>query len=297
MTSHQEPATAQRAALGDGKLTPTDRVPLISIRPSRGWMSLNLRDLWAYRELLYFLSWRDIKVRYKQTVLGAAWAILQPLFTMVVFSLFFGRLAGVPSDGIPYPIFSYAALVPWQFFATGLTNSSNSLVGSANLIQKVYFPRLVVPIAAILPGAVDFVLAFVVLLGMMLFYGIIPTTRVIWLPLLLLLAFVTALGVGLWFSAMNVQFRDVRYAVPFLVNAWMFATPIAYPSSLLSEPWHTLYGINPMAGVVEGFRWALLDIDTAPGSMVYVSAVVATIVLISGAYYFRRTEKTFADVI
>jgi lipopolysaccharide transport system permease protein len=267
------------------------------IEPMRGWISLDLREMWEYRELLYFLAWRDVKVRYKQTVLGAAWAILQPFFTMVVFSLFFGRLAGIPSDGLPYPIFSYAALVPWQFFASGLSNSSNSLVGSANLLRKVYFPRLVVPVAAVLPGAVDFCLAFLVLLGMMLFYGIVPTVNVAWLPLLLLLAFVTALGVGLWFSALNVQFRDVRYTVPFVVNAWMFATPIAYPSSLLEEPWRTLYGINPMAGVVEGFRWALLGTETAPGPMILVSALVAVGLLVSGAYYFRRMEKTFADVV
>jgi lipopolysaccharide transport system permease protein len=236
-------------------------------------------------------------VRYKQTVLGAAWAILQPFFTMVVFSLFFGRLAGIPSDGIPYPIFSYAALVPWQFFASGLTSASDSLVGSANLLRKVYFPRLVIPIAAVLPGAVDFALAFLVLLGMMLVYGIVPTANIVWLPLLLLLALVTALGAGLWFSALNVQFRDVRYAVPFLVNAWMFATPIAYPSSLLDQPWRTLYGLNPMAGVVEGFRWALLGTETAPGPMVLVSAVAAAALLVSGAYYFRRMEQTFADVV
>ena len=297
MTAVEESAATQRTALADGKLSPTDRVPLISIRPSRGWSSLNLRDLWEYRELLYFLTWRDIKVRYKQTVLGASWAILQPFFTMVVFSLFFGRLAGVPSDNIPYPIFSYAALVPWQFFANGLTNSSNSLVASANLITKVYFPRLVVPISAVLAGAVDFVLAFVVLLAMMLFYGIAPTTQVVWLPLLLLLALVTSLGVGLWLTAMNVQFRDVRYAVPFIVNAWMFATPIAYPSSLLDEPWRTVYGINPMAGVVEGFRWALLGTDPGPGPMVLVSAFVAVVLLVSGTFYFRRMERTFADVI
>jgi lipopolysaccharide transport system permease protein len=297
VTAVEESAATQRTALADGRLSPTDRVALISIRPSRGWSSLNLRDLWEYRELLYFLTWRDIKVRYKQTVLGASWAILQPFFTMVVFSLFFGRLAGVPSDNIPYPIFSYAALVPWQFFANGLTNSSNSLVASANLITKVYFPRLVVPISAVLAGAVDFVLAFVVLLAMMLFYGIAPTTQVVWLPLLLLLALVTSLGVGLWLTAMNVQFRDVRYAVPFIVNAWMFATPIAYPSSLLDEPWRTVYGINPMAGVVEGFRWALLGTDPGPGPMVLVSAFVAVVLLVSGTFYFRRMERTFADVI
>jgi lipopolysaccharide transport system permease protein len=276
---------------------PNPQSTITIIRPSRGWISLNLRDLWEYRELLYFLTWRDIKVRYKQTVLGAAWAIIQPFFTMVVFSLFFGKLAKMPSDNIPYPIFSYAALVPWTFFANGLSQSSSSLVASANLIKKVYFPRLVVPISSVISGAVDFVLAFVVLLGMMLYFGIVPTWNIVWLPLLLLLALVTSLGVGLWLTAMNVQFRDVRYAVPFLVQAWMFATPIAYPSSLLDEPWRTLYGINPMAGVVEGFRWALLGTETAPGPIILVSAIVSVGLLISGAYYFRRMEKTFADVV
>jgi len=209
----------------------TDSMPITVIEPSRGWISLNLRALWEYRELLYFLTWRDVKVRYKQTVLGAAWAIIQPFFTMVVFSLFFGKLARMPSDDIPYPIFSYAALVPWTFFANGLSQSSTSLVASANLIKKVYFPRLVVPISAVVSGGVDFLLAFVVLVGMMLFYGITPTAAILWLPLLLLLALVTSLGVGLWLTAMNVQFRDVRYAVPFLIQAWMFATPIATPAA------------------------------------------------------------------
>jgi lipopolysaccharide transport system permease protein len=276
---------------------PVEDLTITRIRPSHGWIALNLGDLWEYRELLYFLTWRDIKVRYKQTVLGAAWAILQPFFTMVVFSLFFGRLAGIPSDGIPYPIFSYAALVPWQFFANGLTASSNSLVGSANLIKKVYFPRLAIPISAVISGGVDFALAFVVLLLMMLFYGIVPTMNVVWLPFLLVLALVTSLGVGLWLTAMNVQFRDVRYMVPFLVQAWLFASPIAYPSSLLDEPWRTLYGLNPMVGVVEGFRWALLGTETAPGPIVIVSTVVAVALLVSGAFYFRRMEKTFADVV
>ncbi len=297
MTAMQEEARSRRiGTVVDGSLL-SGTMPVTIIRPSRGWISLNLRDLWEYRELLYFLTWRDVKVRYKQTVLGAAWAIIQPFFTMVVFSLFFGKLAKMPSDNIPYPIFSYAALVPWTFFANGLSQSSSSLVASANLIKKVYFPRLVVPISAVISGGVDFVLAFVVLLGMMLFYGTVPTAAIIWLPLLLLLALVTSLGVGLWLTAMNVQFRDVRYAVPFLVQAWMFATPIAYPSSLLDEPWRTLYGINPMAGVVEGFRWALLGTETAPGPIVIVSALVAVGLLISGAYYFRRMEKTFADVV
>ena len=270
---------------------------MLRIEPSLGWVSLRLQELWEYRELMYFLTWRDIKVRYKQTVLGAAWAIIQPFFTMVIFSLFFGKLAKIPSDGIPYPIFAYAALVPWVFFANGLTQSSNSLVGSANLIKKVYFPRLVIPISSVVSGAVDFVLAFTVLLGMMLFYGIFPTFNIIWLPFLLVLAFVTSLGVGLWFSAMNVQFRDVRYTIPFLTQFWLFATPIAYPSSLLSEPWRTVYGLNPMVGVVEGFRWALLGTDTAPGPVIVVSSLAALFILIGGAFYFRRMEKTFADVV
>ncbi len=267
------------------------------IRPSRGWVSLKLDELWEYRELLYFLVWRDVKVRYKQTVLGAAWAILQPFMTMVVFSLFFGKLGRIPSEGLPYPIFSFAALVPWTFFATGLGQGANSLVGSQNLIKKVYFPRLVIPIASVLSGVVDFALAFLVLLGMMLFYGIYPTLNLLWLPLLLLLALVTALGVSLWLSALNVQFRDVRYTVPFLTQFWLFATPIAYPSSLLPEPWRTVYGLNPMAGVVEGFRWALLGTETRPGAMILVSTVAALALLVSGAYYFRRMEKSFADVV
>ena len=275
----------------------TSTVPHVRIEPSRGWVSLKLSEVWEYRELLYFLTWRDIKVRYKQTVLGAAWAIIQPFFTMVVFSLFFGNLAQIPSDGVPYPIFSYTALVPWTFFSNGLTQSSNSLVGSANLIKKVYFPRLTIPIATVLSGVVDFVLAFIVLLGMMLYYGIYPSINILWLPLFLLLALVTSLGVGLWLAAMNVQFRDVRYAVPFLTQFWLFATPIAYPSSLLSEPWRTLYGLNPMVGVIEGFRWALLGVDTVPGPIIIVSTLAAIGFLVSGAYYFRRLEKTFADVV
>jgi lipopolysaccharide transport system permease protein len=269
----------------------------VHIEPSRGWVSLQLKDLWKYRELLYFLTWRDIKVRYKQTVLGAAWAVIQPFFTMVVFSLFFGALARVPSDGIPYPIFSYTALVPWMFFSNGLTMASNSLVSSANLITKVYFPRLVIPISAVMAGVLDFCLAFLVLLVMMLYFKISPSGAIIWLPFLLLLALVTSLGAGLWLTAMNVQFRDIRYAVPFLIQAWMYASPIAYPSSLLSEPWRTIYGINPMVGVVEGFRWALLGANTAPGPIILVSAVVSIALLISGAFYFRRMEKSFADVV
>jgi lipopolysaccharide transport system permease protein len=277
-------------------MTP-DNIPVIRIESSTGWTSLKLHELWEYRELLYFLTWRDIKVRYKQTVLGAAWAIIQPFFTMVVFSIFFGRLAKVPSDDIPYPIFSYTALVPWTFFANGLNQATNSMVSHANLIKKVYFPRLAVPIARVLAGLVDFLLAFIMLLVMMFVYGIMPTANVFWLPLFVLLALVTSLGVGLWLSAMNVQFRDVGYTVPFITQFWLFVTPIAYPSSLLPEPWRTLYGINPMAGVVEGFRWALLGTETAPGLIILVSSAVALTLLVSGAFYFRRMEKTFADVV
>ena len=272
-------------------------LPKIRLEPAKGWVSLGLDELWRYRELLYFLVWRDVKVRYKQTALGAAWAVIQPFLTMVVFSIFFGRLARVPSDGIPYPIFAYTALVPWMFFASGLAQSADSLVGSANLLKKVYFPRLAIPIAAVLSGAVDFVIAFVVLLGMMFYFGSVPTAAIVWLPFFALLALTTALGTGLWLSAMNVKFRDVRYVVPFLVQFWLFATPIAYPSSLLSEPWRTIYGLNPMAGVVEGFRWALLGSGNPPGPMVLVSSIAAVVILISGAFYFRRMERMFADLV
>jgi lipopolysaccharide transport system permease protein len=278
-------------------VNPIEAEPVVRIYPTEGWTSLRLRELWDHRELLFFFVWRDIKVRYKQTAFGASWAIIQPLMTMVVFSLFFGRLAKIPSDGVPYPIFSYSALVPWTFFASGLTQSANSLVGSGHLIKKVYFPRLTIPIASVLSEMVDLVLAFIVLLAMMLFYGIVPTAHIIWLPALVLLAVATSLGVGLWLAALNVQYRDVRYIVPFVTQFWMFATPIAYPSSLLPHPWRVLYGINPMVGVVEGFRWALLGTHTAPGPIMALSAAVALTVLVSGAFQFRRMERTFADVV
>ena len=260
-------------------------------------MSLRLRDLWEYRELLFFLVWRDVKVRYKQTLLGGAWAVVQPLLTMLIFSVFFGRLARIPSDGVPYPIFAFAALVPWTFFANGLTNASNSLVGSANLIRKVYFPRLAIPIAAVLAGIVDFAIAFAVLVVMMLAYRIVPTINLVFLLPLLLLAMVTSLGVGLWLSAINVQYRDVRYVVPFLVQIWMFATPIAYSTNLLPEAWRAVYALNPMVGVVDGFRWVLLDTAAAPGPSIITSSVVALVMLVSGAFYFRRMERRFADVV
>ena len=271
--------------------------PTLLIRPSRGWAALDLADLWQYRELIYFLTWRDIKVRYKQTVLGGAWAILQPFLTMVVFSVFFGRLAGIPSDGLPYPIFAYCALLPWQLFAHALTESSNSLVANERLITKVYFPRLVVPISAVLAGLLDFLVAFVVLIGMMMYYHIRPTAAVWTVPLFLLLAVGAALGVGLWLSALNVQYRDVRYTIPFLTQFWLFLTPVAYPSTIVPVSWRALYGLNPMAGVVEGFRWALLGKTEGPGALLAVSVAITIVILIGGLYYFRRMEKTFADVV
>lgn len=272
-------------------------MPTFFILPASSWSSLGLRELWEYRELLYFLVWRDVKVRYKQTVLGAVWAIIQPLMMMVVFSLFFGYLAGVPSDGIPYPIFTFCALLPWQLFAHALTQSSNSLVANEHLITKVYFPRLVVPIAAVLGGMVDFAVAFVILLLMMLYYGVVPTWAILTLPGFILLAILTALGVGLWLSALNVQYRDVRHTIGFLIQFWLFATPVVYSSSLIPERWRPLYGLNPMAGVVEGFRWALLGKSELSGALLAVSAVVVILALIGGLYYFRRMEQEFADVV
>jgi lipopolysaccharide transport system permease protein len=292
--ANTDPMTAQQ---DKATLLETKPLPKIVIEPSKGWVPVKISELIEYRDLFYFFTWRDLKVRYKQTILGVFWAILQPFITMVIFSLFFGRLANMPSDGLPYPIFSYAALVPWTFFANGVTQASNSLVQNSNMIKKIYFPRLIMPTSAVLGGLIDFALAFLVLLGMMLFYHIYPTINVIWLPLFMLLAIITAIGVSLWFSAMNVLFRDVRYIVPFLMQVWLFLTPIAYPSSLVPEKYQPLYGLNPMAGVVEGFRWALLGTDTFPGPLLLVSFLVAVIFLVTGVYYFRRMEKSFADVI
>lgn len=280
------------------KTEAANTLPFLHIEPAHGWLTLPLRELWEYRELLYFLTWRDIKIRYKQTLLGVSWAILQPLLTMVVFNVFFNNFANVPTDNIPYPIFAYTALVPWTFFANGLAQASNSLVGNANLIKKVYFPRIMVPISGILTGLPDFALSFVVLLGMMLFYGYHPSlTSFFWLVFFLFLALITSLGIGLWLSALNVEYRDIRYIVPFLVQLWMFATPVAYSASKLTEPLRTLYGLNPMVGVVEGFRWVLLDRGDAPGAMVAVSVLVAVVLLVSGTLYFSRMEESFADVV
>ena len=273
--------------------------PTTVIEPRKGWVPLHLGELWEYREVLYYLVWRDIKVRYRQTVIGALWAIIQPLMTMVVFSVFLGGFAKVPSDGAPYPLFAFAALVPWSFFANGLALSANSLVASGNLITKVYFPRLLVPMGRVLSGLPDIGLSFLVLLALVAWYGHLRLSlSLLWLPFLASLAFLTALGVGLWLSALNVRYRDVQHAVPFLIQIWMFATPIAYPASLLSEPWRTWYGLNPMVGVVEGFRWTLLGSGGgAPRLIVAASAIAALVVLVTGAFFFRRFESTFADVI
>jgi len=267
------------------------------IEPSKGWAALNLRDLWIYRELILFMTWRDLKVRYKQTLLGACWAVLQPFLTMVVFSIFFGNLAKIPSDGVPYPIFSYTALIPWTLFSKALHDASRSLVASSHMITKVYFPRMILPLASVLAGVVDFFIAFVVLIGMMIFYHISPTTNVWTLPLFLILALITAIGVGLWLSALNVLYRDINYVLPFLTQFWMFLTPIAYPSSMIPQRFQMLYALNPMTGVVEGFRWALLGSGQAPGTMTLVSSVVAVILLVTGMVYFRRMERQFSDMV
>lgn len=272
-------------------------LPITIIRPPKGWLPVNLRELWVYRELLYFLAWRDIKVRYRQTVLGFGWAIIQPLAMMIVFSLFFGQLAGVPSEGIPYPLFSYAAVLPWTLFAEGLTRSSNSLVQEANLLQKVYFPRLIMPLSGIVSPLVDFAIAFVVLFALMLYYAYYPGITMLWLPLFLLLELSLALGVGLWLSAINVEYRDVRYIIPFLVQLWLFASPVVYSTSFVPERFQTAYGIiNPMAGIIEGFRWAIVG-TKPPTYLMFASIAIIIVILISGLFYFRRRERTFADVV
>jgi lipopolysaccharide transport system permease protein len=271
--------------------------PGILIEAPRRWEALDLLELWRYRELLYFLAWRDVMVRYKQTMIGAAWAILQPFLTMVVFSILFGGLLSVPSEGVPYPVFSYAALLPWNFFAGALTRSGNSLVSDANLISKVYFPRLILPVSAVMSLVLDFAIAFIILLIMMFYYGIVPGVAVLMLPLFLLLALMTALACGVWLSAVNIKYRDVAYVIPFLTQFWLFVTPVVYPSTIIPEPWRVFYGLNPMAGVVEGFRWALLGQDNLAWDLVFVSVLVVLALLISGLFYFHRTEHEFADIV
>ena len=271
--------------------------PATVYEPARGWLALNLGEVWRYRELLYFLTWRDIKVRYAQAALGVSWAILQPLLTMVIFSVIFGQLAQLPSDGIPYPVFSFAALLPWQLFAGALQRAGTSLVTNSNLVTKVYFPRLVIPLSAVAAGVVDFGLSFLVLLGLMLFYGLRPTWAIVTIPFLVLLALLTALAVSLWLAALNVQYRDVQHMIPFLIQAWMYASPVAYSAGLVpAGPWRLLYGLNPLAGVIQGFRWALLG-AAPPDELLAVAVLMVLVLLVSGLYYFRRMEKTFADVV
>ena len=272
-------------------------LPVTHITPPAGWFELNLAEVWQHRELLYFFVWRDIKVRYKQTAIGAGWAVLQPLLTMAIFTLFFGRLAKIPSDGIPYPVFFYAALLPWIYFAGALAGATNAVVENQRVITKVYFPRLILPFSSVLSGLVDFAIGFVLLLVMMVYYGVQPGMALLWLPVFLLLATATALGAGLWLAAWNARYRDVRYAIPFLVQLWMFASPVAYPSSLVPESWRWLYGLNPMAGVIEGFRWALTGQGTAPGPLLLASAFAVVVLLVGGVAYFQRIEGTIADVV
>jgi lipopolysaccharide transport system permease protein len=285
--------TAERT--GDAARPPSG--PTTRVEPASGWRPLDVQDLWRHRELLYFLTWRDVKVRYKQTAFGAAWAVLQPLLTTFVFAFVFGRLANVPSDGLPYPLFALAGLVPWMFFSNTVTLGSNSIVQTPDLVTKIYFPRVLMPTASVLGGLLDMAIASVLLIVVALFYGVVPGPEAIAVVPLVALGVIAAVGVTVALSALNVEYRDVRYAVPFLVQLWLFATPVAYPSSLVEEPWRTLMGLNPMAGVVEGFRWALLGTDTAPGGLVLVSAASALVIVTASLVYFRRVEDRFADVI
>jgi lipopolysaccharide transport system permease protein len=284
--------TFLRESRGDSQ-----EIPYFEIRPSTGWCSLDLRELWAYRELMYFLTWRDIKVRYKQTAIGVAWAVLQPLAMMVVFTIFFGKLANMPSEGVPYPLFAFAGLLPWQLFSRTLGESTNSLVTNQRLITRVYFPRIIVPLSTTLAAMVDLAIASGLLVALMLFYGVIPGVEVIWLPAFVLLMVITALGVGFWFSALNVEYRDVMYTVPFIIQFWFFLTPIVYPSSLVPERWQVLYGLNPMVGVIEGFRWALLGVGKGPSPMLALSILIALFLFVSGMVWFRRREESFADTL
>lgn len=274
-----------------------DKEEVIILKPTRGWAALNLGELWLYRELIYFMTWRDLKVRYKQTVLGAAWAILQPFLSMVVFSVFFGRWLGVPSGDVPYPVFSYTALLPWGLFSKAIADAGRSLVTNRAMITKVYFPRLTIPLASVLAGIVDFLIAFVVLLGMMWYYDIEITSKVFTLPFFLLLALIASLGVGLWLSAMNVFYRDIGYIIPFLTQIWFYLSPIVYATSTVPEKLQPIYALNPMVGVIDGFRWALLGQEPAPGPLLIISSAVAVILLVSGVIYFRRVERTFADIV
>lgn len=274
-----------------------NQYPIIYLQPSKGWMSVNFKELWRYRELIFFLTWRDIKVRYKQAVLGIAWAILQPFLTMVIFTVIFGTLLNTPSQDLPYPLFSLSALLPWQLFASALQRSSVSLVGNANLITKIYFPRLAIPLSSVFAALVDFSISFFVLLGVMFYYRFWPGWTILWLPPIVLLALLTALSVGLWLSALNVQYRDIQHMVPFIIQVWMYASPIVYPIETIPPGfWRWIYGLNPMVGVIQGFRWALLG-GNPPDVTMLISIGVVLLLLVSGLYYFRRMEKTFADIV
>lgn len=267
------------------------------ITPPEGWLSIDLKEVWAYRELLFLLAWRDVSVRYKQSVVGIGWAVIQPLLMMVIFTIIFGKFAKLPSEGIPYPIFTYCALLPWNYFARSLTDSSNSLVGSSHLVTKVYFPRLVLPLSKVFAGLIDFAIAFVILLVMMAWYRISPTAGIFFLPLFIFIAMLSSLGVGLWLTAINVKYRDVVFVVPFLAQFWMYASPVAYSVTIVPEKWQWVYGINPMVGVVEGFRWAMLGKAAPNLEMIAISTAIVVLILISGLYYFKRMERTFADII
>ena len=283
--------------MSDTAITQKPPEEIIYLRPSRGWMRLNLRDLWHYRELIYFLTWRDVKVRYKQTVLGAGWAILQPLINMVVLGVIFGRFADMPTDGIPRPIFTFTALLPWGLFSKALSDAGRSMLANRSMITKIYFPRLIIPLSSVLGGLVDFLIQLAILLVMMAFYHYAPSAAIFTLPFFLLLALATALGFGLWLSALNVLYRDVNYILPFLTQLWLLVTPVAYSMSVVPEKWQWLYALNPMVGVVEGFRWALLDAPPPPAGTLLISTSIALVVLITGMYYFRRMERTFADLV
>ncbi len=271
--------------------------PITAIRPTRGWVSLRLGEVWEYRELLYFLVWRDVKVRYKQTLLGVSWVVLQPILTTLIFTVIFGNLAKMPSENLPYAVFALAGIVPWNFFSGAVTRGGGSLIGNAGMLTKVYFPRLVMPVASVLAGLIDMAIVLGLLAALMIFFHVTPTLAIVTLPLFLLLALATSLGVSLWLSALNVQYRDVNYLLPFITQFWLYATPVVYPASLIPDKWRVLYGLNPMAGVVEGFRWALFGTNEAPGPMLAVSVAMVLLLLVSGAYFFRRMEKRFADVV
>jgi lipopolysaccharide transport system permease protein len=285
--------------MNTGSLENLDKstVPVMLIGPATRWWVLPFGELWDFRELIYFFIWRDIKIRYKQTAIGAAWAVLQPLLTMLIFSLFFGRLAHIPSEGLPYPIFYYSALLPWMYFAASLQNATNTIVENQRIITKVYFPRLALPLASVLSGLVDFAVSFVMFAILMIYYGIRPTIAAVWFPAFILLAVLTALGVGLWLSALNALYRDVRYVLPFLVQFWLFASPVAYPASLVPEKWRWLYGLNPMAGVIEGVRWSLTGSASPPGRLVLVSSAAVVVLLMTGVAYFQKVEATVADIV